>query len=114
MNINYNRGIIAILKNHVQHYDHVRYWKCREKCIVSPPKCSKIIYFYFKIRALIYLWYVKRCDAFNCTSTGADLFAGAQFKTPPRLPHMPKLVQIVKYFIRLLLGMMEKACIMLL
>ena len=87
MNINYNRGIIAILKNHVQHYDHVRYWKCREKCIVSPPKCSKIIYFYFKIRALIYLWYVKRCDAFNCASTGADLFAGAQFKTPPRLPH---------------------------
>lgn len=31
--------------------------------------------------------YVKRSDAFNCASTGADLFAGAQFATPPRLPH---------------------------
>lgn len=33
------------------------------------------------------MFYVKRCDAFNCASTGADLFAGAVSKTPPILLH---------------------------
>ena len=33
------------------------------------------------------LLYIKRCDAFNKASTGADLGRGAIFSTPPRLPH---------------------------
>lgn len=37
----------------------------------------------------IKLFYIKRCDAYNNASFGTDMGAGAEFKTPPRLPHGP-------------------------
>ena len=70
------------MKNNIQHYNHRKYWKYKD--IAPPPNKVNII---TKIIALYCLFYVKRCDAFNCASTGADLFAGAVFKTPPSLPH---------------------------
>lgn len=33
------------------------------------------------------LFYIKHCDAFNNSSFGTNIGYGAQFKTPPRLPH---------------------------
>lgn len=39
---------------------------------------------------LIRLWYlfrIKRSDAFNNASMGTNLNSGAQFETPPILPH---------------------------
>lgn len=33
------------------------------------------------------LYYIKRCDAYNNASVGTNLNYGAQFKSPPHLPH---------------------------
>ena len=41
--------------------------------------------------------YIKRCDAYNNASFGTDLNAGAQFKTPPRLPHKPNGIIVSPY-----------------
>ena len=43
------------------------------------------------------LMYIKRCDAHNNASFGTDLNAGAQFKTPPRLPHGPNGIIVSPY-----------------
>ena len=43
------------------------------------------------------LMYIKRCDAYNNASFGTDLNAGAQFKTPPRLPHGPNGIIVTPY-----------------
>lgn len=43
--------------------------------------------FFRKVKQLYCLFYVKRCDAFNCASMGTDLGKGATFKTPPILLH---------------------------
>ena len=43
------------------------------------------------------LMYIKRCDAYNNASFGTDLNAGAQFKTPPRLPHGPNGIIVSPY-----------------
>lgn len=85
INVNYKHPLIACIKSWIQHYDHHKYWKYRE--FVTDPhrkigwgKITLIIKYFL-------LLYVKRCDAFNNASTGADLNAGALFKTPPKLPH---------------------------
>ena len=62
----------------VQHYNPSKYWKRRTLAISKKGN---------RIRKLFSLFYVKRCDAFNCASTGAHIGYGAQFKTPPHLPH---------------------------
>lgn len=64
----------------VQHYDHDKYWKRRVQ-VVNPyskvPKCIR----------LWYLFYIKRCDAYNNASMGTDFGSGASFEEPPHLPH---------------------------
>lgn len=30
INVNYKNPVISFLKNHIQHYDHERYWTYRE------------------------------------------------------------------------------------
>lgn len=85
INVNYKHPLIAWVKSSVQHYNHHKYWKYRE-FVTNPHKKiggGKITL----IIKYLCLLYVKRCDAFNNASTGADLNAGALFKTPPRLPH---------------------------
>lgn len=43
------------------------------------------------------LLYIKRCDAYNNSSFGTDLNAGALFKTPPHLPHGPNGIIVSPY-----------------
>ena len=63
-------------------YDHEKYW--RRRAIVVDPH-SKVSLF---IR-LYYLYYIKRKDAKLHCSFGIGLGYGAQFATPPYLPHRP-------------------------
>lgn len=80
MNINTNKKIIAFIQHRVQHYNPNTYWKMRSE-VINPNSCTP------KIIRLYYLMRIKRMDAFNCASMGTDMGAGAQFKTPPNLPH---------------------------
>lgn len=40
-----------------------------------------------KLRQIIYLFRIKRMDAFNNASMGTDIGFGAHFETPPHLQH---------------------------
>lgn len=67
-------------KNHAQHYNHDKYWSWREKVI--DPDC--------KLPALVKLWYlywIKKCDACNNATMGTHIGYGADFLSPPNLPH---------------------------
>lgn len=90
-NINTKNIFISSLLSSIQHYNHKKYWKRRLIC-TSPLKVrfkfgSFVGGGILLIHKLLCLLYVKRCDAYNKASTGADLFRGALFATPPRLPH---------------------------
>ena len=63
----------------VQHYNSKKYWKYRQR-VVGQNKYPRLL-------KLIYLFYIKRCDAFNNASLGTHLGYGATFDTPPSLPH---------------------------
>lgn len=67
------------MRSIVQHYNSKKYWQMREK-VVSDSKCSKLLKF-------IYLYRIKRSDAFNNASLGTHIGYGAQFKSIPILPH---------------------------
>lgn len=69
------------VRAHIQHYDEDKYWNRREK-VISTQKG-----FFCKCLNYCRLLYIKRCDAFNNASTGTHLGFGAQFHTPPKLPH---------------------------
>lgn len=64
----------------VQHYDEDKYWKRRE-IVINPKR-----YVPMALR-LYFLFYIKRCDAFNHSSFGTDIGKGATFKTRPNLVH---------------------------
>jgi len=68
------------LRSMVQHYNHKKYWKLREKVVDPKNKTCKLL-------KLIWLYKIKKSDAFNNASTGAHLNYGARFITPPKLPH---------------------------
>jgi serine O-acetyltransferase len=68
-----------IARTYIQHYNHKRYWKVREKVTSNKGK--------IKIGNILRLFYVKRSDAFNNATTGAHFGFGAKFTTPPNLPH---------------------------
>lgn len=93
INVNYKNPLVAFMKSFIQHYDHQKYWRYRE--YVTNPAIGRgkigLIIKYLK------LMYIKRCDAYNNASLGTDLNAGAQFKTPPRLPHGPNGIIISPY-----------------
>ena len=80
MNVNPRNRWIKKLMGIVQHYDPDKYWKRREIVVDKDNKTPKIIKLYF-------LYYIKRCDAFNNASLGTDLNQGAIFETRPELPH---------------------------
>lgn len=62
----------------IQHYNPNKYWKYRNRVVDN--KCPKLL-------KVLYLFYIKRCDAFNNASLGTHIGYGATFDTPPRLPH---------------------------
>lgn len=63
----------------VQHYNPKKYWKLRNRVIMKNK--------YPKVIKLIYLFYIKRCDAFNNASLGTHIGYGATFDEPPVFPH---------------------------
>lgn len=67
------------VRGFVQRYDHAKYWKYRA-VVTDPTRGSKI-------GDLFRLYYVKRADAFNNASMGTHRNCGAQFASPPHLPH---------------------------
>ncbi len=80
MNVDPHNKIIKIIMGHVQHYYPEKYWR-RRAIVVDPNNTTP------KIIKLFYLYYIKKCDAFNNASLGTDLNQGAVFETPPDLAH---------------------------
>ena len=77
----------------VQHYNPSKYWRRRSVVIDSESRVPKLIRLY-------YLYYIKRCDAFNCASMGTNLGEGAFFAEPPVMPHGLNGV-IVSYYAKI-------------
>ena len=67
------------LRQTVQHYNPKKYWKLRHR-VIEKNRYPKII-------KLLYLLYIKRCDAFNNASLGTHIGYGATFDSPPNFPH---------------------------
>lgn len=86
MNIDIDKPVVKWIKGSIQHYNHDKYWKYRDICI-RPYEKSHPFSFLKKLKMIYCLFYVKRCDAFNCASMGTDMGKGAHFKTPPILLH---------------------------
>ena len=63
----------------VQRYDHEKYWRFRA-IVADPQKGSPF-------GDLLRLYYIKRADAFHNASMGTHRNCGAQFASPPNLPH---------------------------
>ena len=80
MNINPNNFLIKKIMGIIQHYDSDKYWNRREIVVNPANKTNKLIKLY-------YLFYIKKCDAYNNASMGTDLNQGAVFETRPQLPH---------------------------
>lgn len=80
MNVNPHNYFIKRIMGMVQHYDPEKYWKRREIVVDPNNKTPKII-------KLFYLYYIKKCDAFNNASLGTDINQGAIFENRPELPH---------------------------
>ena len=73
-----SRFFLSLIKG----YNHEKYWRRRSKVVNSHSKTPMIIKLY-------YLLYIKRKDAKLHCSFGTGLNYGAQFATPPFLPHGP-------------------------
>ncbi len=78
MKTNLSGKLVAAFNCMLHHYDEAKYWKRREYVVQSHGN---------KLRKLFYLYYIKRCDAFNNASMGTDFCDGAVFASPPHLPH---------------------------
>lgn len=72
--------IEKIIRRKLQHYNPKKYWKLRERVVNPEEKYPKIL-------KAIWLFKIKRSDAFNNASTGAHLNYGAKFESMPKLPH---------------------------
>ncbi len=91
MKHNASGKIATFMNNHLHHYNHEKYWKRRDKVINGKSGfLNKLIRFY-------YLYYIKKCDAFNLASFGTDFGDGAEFASPPHLPHGPNGIIISKF-----------------
>ena len=74
--------IIKRIQAYIQHYNHEKYWKRRD--IVVNQNSNKNL-----LTKIYFLYYIKKCDAWNLCSFGTNLNSGAQFTTPPILWHGP-------------------------
>ncbi|MBQ3548135.1 MAG: serine acetyltransferase [Clostridia bacterium] len=91
MRNNLNGRFSLIVNQHLHHYNHNRYWKKRQN--VLKKSCGALR----RISQLYDLYYIKKSDAFNCASFGTDLGQGAEFATPPHLPHGPNGIIVSKF-----------------
>jgi serine acetyltransferase len=75
-------GISQWMMSVLSGYNHEKYWR-RRSIVVNPlAKVNPIVKMY-------YLLYIKRVDYRFLCSFGTSYNAGAQFNTPPHLPHGP-------------------------
>ncbi len=72
------------IRTNIQHYNADKYWNRRKKVVTEKLGGRQLV---SKIFNAYRLFYIKRCDAFNNASMGTHMGYGAQFKTPPNLPH---------------------------
>ena len=66
--------------NTTKHYNSAKYWEYRSKVVDPEYKCCKL-------KKLIWLYSIKRSDAFNNASMGTHMDFGARFASKPNLPH---------------------------
>lgn len=66
--------------NYIHHYNPKRYWKMREAVVDAQSSKHRLIRY-------LYLYLIKKSDAFNNASMGTNYGSGAAFRTPPLLPH---------------------------
>ena len=71
-------GLVSSMQYRIQHYNPKKYWKYRE--YVADSSKNKLFRF-------MKLYYINKCDAFNCASTVASLEDCAKFLGPAHLPH---------------------------
>lgn len=67
-----------LIQSMIQHYNHDKYWKMREK--FTDLNTNKLLRYY-------YLYKIKKMDAFNGASMGTNIDASAIFENRPILPH---------------------------
>lgn len=78
---NLNNPIIKWIWIHIKKYNHNKYWKRR--FFVSNRNYKN------KIKKYYYFIYIKKIDTKHLCSFGTEINGGANFKTPPILPHGP-------------------------
>lgn len=80
MRVNKKNWFVKLILNHIQHYNHEKYWKMRAEVVNPNSKKNKFIKYW-------YLYRIKKMDAFHNASMCTDMGGGAIFKTPPHFPH---------------------------
>ena len=69
---------IMYMRGLVQHYNHEKYWRMRNKLTNGKGNF---------LSRIIWLYKIKRMDAKNCATMGTHFGKSAYFETPPNLPH---------------------------
>lgn len=64
----------------IQHYNEKKYWYRRNQVISCDSKKIKLI-------KMFYLYYIKKCDSFNCAWLAININDGCHFDSIPLLPH---------------------------
>ncbi len=78
--MNLNRIYISFFRYRIQHYNPDKYWRRRQMVVDPNAKIPKWLKWYF-------LYYVKKCDAYNNASFATYMNEGAKFAEPPFLMH---------------------------
>jgi serine acetyltransferase len=78
--MNLNKIYISFFRYRIQHYNPEKYWRRRQIVVDPNAKIPKWLKWY-------YLYYVKKCDAYNNASFGTYMNEGAKFAEPPYLMH---------------------------
>ncbi len=76
------------IQSRIQHYNHDKYWNMREKFV--NPKTNKLLKY-------IYLYKIKKMDAFNNASMGTNFGVSASFDSRPILPHGLNGIIVTQY-----------------
>ena len=71
-------SLLLWIRSFTQHYDHNKYWSMRNK--LTSGKGTKL-------HRMLWLYRIKRMDAFNCASLGTHLEKSANFESVPNFPH---------------------------
>lgn len=66
------------MNNYISHYNDRKYWKWKKK--LASPKTPKWL-------KMMYMYKMKKMEAFNCASLGNRLDGGSYFEGKPNLPH---------------------------